>query len=96
MQVVRIPNRADDDVMHSEVDFRDVERTRRRLKILDLHFLGFLHTHPTSRAVPGKGDIRGNEVGSLMFIYADCYEELRAFRRVHESPGYVEKRVLII
>lgn len=95
-KVVRIPNRAKDTTMRHLVADRDVQRVRRRESVSGLSVLGFLHTHPASTAEPGPGDLAGYADATLLFIYADVYEELRAFRVTSHSPGYVEKAVRLV
>ena len=60
----------------------------------ELVLLGILHSHPLSHAVPGPGDLDGYQSGSLIFIYSDIYDELRAFRLRDGQP--VEHAVRII
>jgi hypothetical protein len=94
-RVIRVPNRADKPICQVVFGGRDFDRLRVRSDLLSMHFLGFLHTHPISRAIPGEGDIKGFPIGSLLFIYSDIYEELRAFRLINYEPGYVEKRIVL-
>ena len=94
-RALRIPNRAPDTVMHTVIETRDVNRARSRASVRRLHVIGYLHTHILSRALPSRGDVRGWNVGTLLFIYSELYQEFRAFRLIHRRPGYVEKRVVV-
>jgi len=94
-KVIPIPNRADNTVLHHEIWNKDYSKILKRKSVNNLHCLGILHTHPISIAYPGKGDISGYKVGTLIFIYSDIHEELRAFRITNHHSGYIEKKVVI-
>ena len=95
-RVLRVPNRAADTVLHHEIRVADFERVRRKQREAGLKCLGLLHTHPLSEAVPGPGDVSGYAAGTLLFIYGDCSEELRAYRLTGGGAVYVEKQIVLI
>lgn len=96
MRLIRVPNRAEDSVMHHVFAARDVCKVRLRESLKQYSLLGYLHTHILSDAYPSQGDVEGYPNGTLIFIYADHCNELRAFRTADESRGYIEKCVRII
>ena len=94
-RVIQVPNRAEDTVLNHVISRDDYERARGRKSVAHLKCLGFLHTHPISPAVPSDGDIDGYPNCTLIFIYSDTDEEIRAFRLISARPGYTEKTVLL-
>ncbi|HNQ24868.1 MAG TPA: Mov34/MPN/PAD-1 family protein [Phycisphaerae bacterium] len=94
--VVRMRNHARDTVLHHAFGAAEWARVRRKQHARGLNCLGALHTHPIAPAVPGRGDLAGYPPGSLMFIYADCDRELRAYRLKRGGRGYVEKRIVLV
>ena len=95
-KVVQVPNRAEDTVLHHVFGTRDFDRVSVRPSLKDLCFLGFLHNHIIIAAAPSPGDIRGYPIGTLMFIYSDCHDQLRAFRLCGGRAKYKEKSVVIV
>lgn len=95
-RVIKVPNRAEDTVLHSLILTRDIRRIRSELAGSKLQLLALLHSHPLSRSIPSRGDIQGNDRGSLIFIYSEIYDELRAFRITRNGRGYVEKGVVVV
>lgn len=79
-RAVRLRNRSKSRLGHHAVHLEDIRRARARLRRPELVLLGILHSHPLSHAAPGSGDLEGYRSGSLIFIYSDIYDELRAFR----------------
>lgn len=95
-RLARIANRAQDTVMNHELDSKDVRRIlARERREGGLHLLGYLHTHILSRAFPSKSDIAGYRDGTLMFIYSEVFDELRAYRLVPRGKGFLDRPILI-
>ena len=95
-KLVRVPNRANDTVMHHEFSSNDCARVRSRRAFRKLKCLGFLHTHVVSDAYPSQGDIKGYAPGTLIFIYSDPTNQIRAFRILDRGRGYIEKAVQVL
>lgn len=76
----RVPNRAVDTVMHHVFGVEDFDKACRRARPRGLRFIGYLHTHILSDAVPSAGDLRGYRPGSLLLIYSTTTGALRSFR----------------
>jgi len=91
-----IPNRAEDTVLTHVIGSRDVHRVRKDRSVRGLWLLGFLHTHPVSVALPSAGDLAGYAPDTLIFIYSECHEELRAFRVARKPGKFIEKKVDIV
>ena len=92
-KMIKIPNRADDTVLKHVIMSRDVERVRSLASVRHLSQLGYLHTHPVSQARPSQADVKGYAPGTLIFIYADCFRDLRAFRIRIDGRRFVEKMI---
>jgi proteasome lid subunit RPN8/RPN11 len=92
----RVPNRAEDTVLCHAIVASDVRRVASLCAKERLWLLGYLHNHPYSRAAPSKGDLEGYAPNTLLFIYSDIYNELRAFRTSKNRRRFVEKSVILI
>ncbi|MBN4058962.1 hypothetical protein JYU10_00665 [bacterium AH-315-J04] len=93
ISVIRVPNRAEDQVLNHIFLEKDFNRVRNRSSLEGLNFLGYLHSHPISKAILSKGDIEGYPYGSLLFVYADIYKELRAYRTRQGRPRFHEQKI---
>lgn len=95
VRVIRVPNRASDTVMHHVFGSEDFDRVQSWPSLKKLSFLGFLHTHILSDAVPSLGDIAGYPQKTVIFIYSADTESLRSFEIVGGKIGYIERAILL-
>lgn len=94
-RLVRVRNRAKDAVLHHVFGSADFDRVKKRMSASGLRFLGYLHNHVVSRAVPSEGDINGYRRRAVIFIFSAYYDELRCFRIVKRDVPFVELPVVI-
>lgn len=95
-RLVRVPNRAArGEILHHVFGAADFERVKRKLRGTGLRFFGYLHQHIAWRAVPSEGDIKGYRSRTVIFIYSEIYDELRAFQIVKGNMGFMERGVVV-
>ena len=67
---------------HFEFGWDQFLRARAVIRASGHRYLGMFHSHPISEAIPGRGDLRGARVNSVVLIYDVCGTNARLWRIV--------------
>jgi len=70
---------------HFEFGWDQFWRARAVIRASGHRYLGMFHSHPISEAIPGRGDLRGARVNSVVLIYDVCGTNARLWR-TESSP----------
>ena len=78
---------------HWQLRISDIRMIRKTIRLRKKRVVGTFHSHPISEAVPGRGDVRGVPLNSLMLIYDVCGRRSRLWRIVKSGRRREAKEV---
>ena len=76
-----------------EIGMKNLEQKKAEAKEKGIKVCGIFHSHPLSEAIPGRGDLRGSKINSLMLIYDVCDNDIKLWRICKNSKRKFAKEV---